>query len=255
MVSYSEGTSGYSEGTSSYIWDLWTSSSCDATSTSTSDYYRNDSTIWTNWTSDRTQATISYSSEGTIWSKWSSTYKVPIRNSIVFYDSAEEEKTTEQRRAEKAQMEINEQWSDYQYEEMKREKEEAEDLALELLSDIIGEDQMLIYKETGRIVVHGQKHDWLLRKGRTIVKLEGDKAIGYCVHLRDRQSYPETDNIIALALHLKTNEERLEKTANRNYPIEEEVVEIGGEAKVIKYDVLKRRVKINYVEDLAAASF
>ena len=245
----------YSTGDSNWgVWSTWVGS--DGTTS-----YSSDKIVWSKWTATGTDdsGTEVYSSQGTVWAKWSDTYKERKYKSIVSRPAliTTPTKSTEQIRAERVQRELETIWYQYQAELLRQEKQEAEDRALELLADIIGEDQMLLYKETGRLVVHGEKHDWLLRKGKTILKLNSKEARDFCVHLKDRHSYPETDNIISLALRLKQDEKEVEKIANRNNTLSHEYVGEGVKAKRVDYKEAVKLIedKKDLAVNLMAASY
>lgn len=159
-----------------------------------------------------------YTPTGTyVWRTWTSR---EATNTYTWHDSVKliraGEESVEKRRARETQQKINLIWNEILAEELKAEKEEAEEVAMELLGDLIGDDQLKIYRETGRLLVHGEKHDWLIRKGGIIAKVEKDKLIDHCVHLRRRYSFPPTDNVISLALRIKENESEVERIANRH---------------------------------------
>lgn len=96
----------------------------------------------------------------------------------------------------------------------KRNREAAEIKAKELLLDLIGEDQLRIYNETGRLFVRGRKNDYIVQKHGYVKKLEKDKVVDLCIHLDNKTKYPETDNVIALKLLIEGNEEKFTKTAH-----------------------------------------
>ena len=99
-------------------------------------------------------------------------------------------------------------------EEAKKKKEEAEQKAKEMLLDLIGEEELRIYEDTGRILVHGREYDYLLeRKGR-VQRLEKDKLIDLCIHINNRWKYPETDNVVSLKLLAEADEKKFNELAN-----------------------------------------
>lgn len=213
-TSYSTVTTTYSSAT---VWDEWSTRDERATYSSTD-------CIWTVWSSDSPDC-IQVADRPDPWITWTSdstgsahapirsTRYVPADNFVI--RNITPEKSVEQVRAEKAQQEINRIWAKIEREWYQAERKEAEDRALELLGDLIGDDQLEIYRETGRLLVHGKKHDWLIRKEGIIAKVEKDKLVDHCVHLKRRSSFPPTDNVITLALRLKDDEKEVEKIANR----------------------------------------
>lgn len=233
-------------------WTLWVQEgTADAANYHTRNFsttYSSNTTVFEDWCNDGT--TASYSSSNAVWTVWTNsppdsivvadipdpwiswteteisdstefqtTRYVPSENFIIEEVCPamlpKSKETIEQRRARKAQYEINRIWNEILAEELQAEKEEAENVAMELLGDLIGDDQLEIYRKTGRLLVHGNKHDWLVRKGGIIAKVEKGKLIDHCVHLKNQYSYPPTDNVISLALRIKENERSVEQIANR----------------------------------------
>lgn len=261
-----------------YEWYTWTSTdyNTSAASTSTgSEWYEwntgNDCTAsgttsdctWNNWNDTPNIKYYTYSSEGTIWAKWGETYKTV--EPVIAYDCKSikaryepPKKSSEKIRAEKTQRELQHIWWDYEAECLRREKEEAEERAVECLIDIIGKEQGEVYRETGRLLVHGEKYSWLLKKSGGVFRIGKDKANKYCVHLKDLHSYPETDNIISLAMRLKDDEKAVEKEANCNGEAEvDNYCPKGGNCNVIKFkEVIKKRINRRFIgRELMAASF
>lgn len=95
-----------------------------------------------------------------------------------------------------------------------REKKQAEDRASQLLLDLIGKVQYQIYEKTGKLLVHGRKHDWLIHKYGRVHRLEKDRVIDLCVHLRRKWEFPSGDNVIAMALAAHSNEKKLVQLAH-----------------------------------------
>jgi len=98
--------------------------------------------------------------------------------------------------------------------EEKRKREEAELKAEELLMDLIGENELGVYRETGRIMVRGVKHDYLLEKEGKVTRVEKDNMVDLCIAMRDKWRYPKTDNILALKLAIDSDENWFNKEAN-----------------------------------------
>lgn len=193
---------------SNACWGYWNEGTADSSYTTTT--YTSGDTIWYEWnTSCRDYNT---SSTDQVWTTWTSD-----SYTVTYVESYHKPFTAPKRsRAEETQQEINRIWNEILAEELQAEKEEAENVAMELLGDLIGDDQLEIYRKTGRLLVHGNKHDWLVRKGGIIAKVEKGKLIDHCVHLLSRYSYPPTDNVITLALRIKENESEVERIANRH---------------------------------------
>jgi len=117
---------------------------------------------------------------------------------------------------EEIQEHLEHRYSEIRYQrEIKKLTDMAEIKAQDLLKDFIGENELKIYNETGRLYVKGEKGEYIVRKGGTIQKIEGKNVIDFCVHLKDRSKYPPTDNVIALKLLLEEEESNVLKLANR----------------------------------------
>lgn len=72
-----------------------------------------------------------------------------------------------------------------------------------------------MYRRTGRLRVSGSKYDYIIRKGRTMQRLEKDNKISnLCVHLEKQYDFPQTDNVIALLLMLQGDEDEVLRLAN-----------------------------------------
>lgn len=97
---------------------------------------------------------------------------------------------------------------------LQEEKDAAEVRAKGLLMDLIGEDELRVYEETGRLFVRGRKNDYIVQKEGLVKKVSKDKIADLCVHLENRWKYPSTDNVIALKLAIEGDENRVLKLAN-----------------------------------------
>lgn len=214
-------------------WDYWTSHDSSASTTCSS-------SVWTTWTG----ATYSY-----IWTEWttarsgtsSSTNYCTTSNDITWYtwtqkqsnwtDRVEEvfprvQEATKRDRARERQLLNQTAIRNWFYEEQKKEQEEArklaEDKAQILLEELIGKEEMAIYKETGRILVKGRHdHDFIVRKDATtiilpknkVVSLRGSiKARSSCIILKEHT--PPTDKVIGLKLALENDEKATLKVGN-----------------------------------------
>ena len=98
-------------------------------------------------------------------------------------------------------------------------KDAAEDVAQVLLGEIIGEEQLAVYKETGRLLVRGSKHDYLVWKTGKVQRVEKNKIVDLCVYTKERIIMPATDNVIGLAMHIKADEKEFNKIANASRPV------------------------------------
>ncbi len=97
---------------------------------------------------------------------------------------------------------------------LKEEKLLAETRAKELLLDLIGEEELKVYSETGRLFVKGKKFDYILQKTGFIQRIEKNKIVDMCVHLDNRFKFPETDNVVAMKLAIEEDEKGILKLAN-----------------------------------------
>lgn len=108
-----------------------------------------------------------------------------------------------------------------------RRRQRAEQKAVELLTDIIGEAEAKVYEETGRLFVKGNKFDWLIERQKStsgdplndlvrMKKLRKGSVSDLCVRVKEEPGdrLPCTDKVIALALHAKLSEDEFNKTAN-----------------------------------------
>ena len=178
----------------------------------TNDYcYETDRAIWGSWneqyTEYNTTIPITLSSEPRKRSR--SDRKKPARD----YIKGLKRKKKQSRRAK------------IQHEERRR----AELKAQELLFDLIGEVQTKLFNDTGRLLVKGEKFDWLISKSGVsdraqvrIQKVKKDKIIDLCVRIDD--PVPPSDRIITFALRAKYDEEAFEKTANNTRVNENQVI-------------------------------
>ena len=190
----------------SSTWSNWTSSTCDTGTAS--------SAAWVTWTSNSYSTTTATAGNYT-WVTWSSQAEVI-------------KETREQRRAREAQAKIEEQDRIDRAKAVEENRRQAELTAQELLKDLISEDEMEVYLKTGRVLVKGNKHDYILTKGyqADVIKIEKGKVIelknhkskvkgvSYCVHPVDQNKIPDTDKVIAMKIALESEEEAIMKRAN-----------------------------------------
>jgi hypothetical protein len=177
----------YSTSTDTSTWTSWND-------TSTSTAMSNSTYIWTSWVSSNNSTTSSTCSNSSTWTNWNVEYTtriIPERNQRSSTDQYEERRKKD---AEK--------------------RKKAEENALNLLLDLIGEEQLKIYKETGRLFVKGNKYDYIIQKSGFIKRVEKDKITDLCVHLDNRYKYPATDNVIAMKLAIESEEKAILKKAN-----------------------------------------
>ena len=204
MWPYDTGTSSTAfEGTSnSYTWSSWNSQTATCVSSGNT---------WSYWVADTAgEGTIDCSgtdvtltADGSyIWTVWidsSEEYTGTIR----INDPVQEE-----------YIQIDQEENNRRYEEMQEKKKEAEKVARDLLMELIGEKELQTYNETKRLFVKGKKFDYLLSQEGKVQRLEKDKVVDLCIHLREKYSYPNTDNLIGLKLLIEDNEEEFNEKAN-----------------------------------------
>ncbi|MDY6894023.1 MAG: hypothetical protein SVO01_01185 [Thermotogota bacterium] len=216
--------------TASYnVWSTWTSDT-SSTACSCNDY------IWSTWVDGTSSSTCIDSSE--VWTTWTGGYVIcvdsawdswnsPSEHTYVHdYASVREESQEErQRRVERERIQREENRT--RYEKLLEEKKKAEEKAKQLLLDLIGEDQLKVYEETGRVLVKGRQYDYIIQKHGFIKRIEKDKIQDICVHLENKNKYPDTDNVIAMMLSLKADENGVNKLANLHgsYEKTDEVME------------------------------
>ena len=62
--------------------------------------------------------------------------------------------------------------------------------------------------------MRGKKYDYIVQKDGFIKRIEKDKITDLCVHLVNRQTYPATDNVVAMKLAIENDEEKILRLAN-----------------------------------------
>jgi hypothetical protein len=202
----------------------WVRDSADNGTTNTAD-----TTIWHNWhngggTADTTTTytNIIYTNSA-VWRSWHSSAP---RHTVVLehsYMPVIPKRSQEEERAIKTQRKINRLWSDIRIMEEHRRKELAELNALNLLEDLISDPVTLDhYKETNNLIVKGQQFDYVIQKGRGVYRVEKEKVVDLCIHLKQRSKFPATDNVVSLKLMIEGNEKLFLKTANNHGEIHSE---------------------------------
>jgi len=118
---------------------------------------------------------------------------------------------------------INAEWRQMQADWLREEKEAAENTAKALLLDLVSEKEFEMYEKTGKLLVKGRKHDYIVHKrGNIAILFRGSHyrheraAKDLCVHLNnaDKNKCPDTDNVIAMKLHIEHEEKKFLETAN-----------------------------------------
>lgn len=193
------------------VFCYWITANADSggtTSTTANDY------AWDSWhgsTGTHTGTDIDYSGAWGAWQQTGHTVTYIARSSKPIPIPVE---STEKKRARLAQREINKIWRDLRIKEEEERKRKAELTAQALLEDLITEDEMEYYKETGRLVVKGRKNDYVITKGSGVQRVEKDKVKDFCIHFKEQYKYPKTDNVIALKLLLESSEKEFLRIAN-----------------------------------------
>lgn len=204
--------------TAKWVWASWTSTS-DSSSTGFD-------TTWDSWNTPTTSSTTTdNSSGGTVWYTWVSTDSGGTGDVSVEYNGAgtwstwiSKEDRKRQERAERRRSEPRRfagGLTDREKADLRAEK--AEKKAKDLLLELIGEDELKVYEETGRLFVKGKKYDYVIRRDKLIGGLERigkDKILDLCVHLKSEFKCPKTDNVIALKLAIENDEKNVLRLAN-----------------------------------------
>lgn len=179
-------------------WESWNSSTYDATTTSTA------CDCWESWNTSTTNTTTTDSSEVT-WIRWNDVQTERVIATPAFEINKEA----------KAVAAANRERMEREAEERRKQAEAAELKASELLLDLIGQEQMDVFKETGRLLVKGRKFDYLIHKSGKVQRIEKDKVVDLCIHVAHSYDLPKTDKVIGLGLAAKADEKRFNKEANR----------------------------------------
>lgn len=210
MASYTIGSSDYS------TWYYWTSTDASTTASTTTPT----SDTWYQWTTD----TTSTASGNIVWNSWNKVeYKPQEARPYISPIVTSPKLSSEVKRARAAQRRINDVWRDIKIQEEKERKQLAELTAQALLEDLISDEELAYYKEHKMLVVKGREFDYVINKGAGVHKVEKDKVISLCIHLKEQYKYPETDNVIGLMLMLKANEREFLKTANSHGEVKQSV--------------------------------
>ena len=188
-------------------WVSWntTSSSTSATSNDT----------WYYWTTDTTtDATVVTYDE--TWYNWNTGDTIRMYEGD--YSTPYVDKRRQRLKARRAERKRAKEHRKLLARRVMREFElqKAEEVAQELLLDLIGPEQMEVYKRTGRVFVKGRTFDWLLQTEGSRCKLKKitkDKVQDLCIHI-DNDRIPKTDQVIGYLLNAKFNDEHLDKPAN-----------------------------------------
>jgi len=102
-----------------------------------------------------------------------------------------------------------------EFDKLQAKKAEAEGKAKELLLDIIGETELAVYEETGRVFVKGRKHDYIVQKEGFVQQIQKGKIQDLCAHI-NKSKYPLTDNVVAMKMLIESDEDKFLQIANRH---------------------------------------
>jgi len=206
MARYTTATAGTSGDYSTVTWIRWNTV---ATSSATcSQYTSTGVTAWTQWQdTGSTGSTITCSSTNAINATW------VHRNVDGDYREAYENRQIQFRQGRETEERVRRE-VDANIKALKKAKEGAELKAKQLLEVLIGASELEVYERTGRLFVKGKKHDYIVQKEGFVLKLEKNRVVDLCVHLAEKQSMPDTDNVVALKLMLENEEDKILDMAN-----------------------------------------
>jgi len=244
---------------SSYVWSQWTSDSSSttacyntwdqwhtSTTTSGSSGSTTDNIVWYAWSQERSdydnsvKVSIRDNSGHVVWSKWVDQYDVSLevyreQARTVVKEATEKLKqwkmpSAETIRAQNAQQEIRRVWNKLIADEKRQERDEAENVALELLLELVSEEEVERYKETGRLFVKGRHYDYVIKKDGGVYRIAKDRVIDFakkkeaegkfiCVHPKNRFKYPDTDNVIALKMWIENKENAFLRIGNKHHTV------------------------------------
>ena len=187
-------------------WYSWT----DAATTSCS-YSSNGP--WSQWVTcdynSSTTATNTTSCGDTVWVRWTGEMYFTEPQTITVPVISEEQAKADRIAREEAEKRAK---------KLEEEKIAAEEKAKELLLELIGEEELKVYEETGRLFVKGRRFDYIVNKDGFVQKIEKGKITDLCVHLQNRYKYPNTDNVVGMKLAIEGDEEKFLDIANHHSP-------------------------------------
>ena len=228
------------------VWDRWTDE--QGTQTTSGTLYAGDTSqtvatstmTWTTWVRD--QYVYYYDTEGrrlddtrvaAVWSVWTDDATRELYESVADDVTEGLQRATENlgRAFERASVgageaadamrrlaRVNQQEQtrrQSEYDKLKAQKAEAEGKAKELLLDIIGETELAVYEETGRVFVKGRKHDYIVQKDGFVQQIQKGKIQDLCAHI-NKTKYPLTDNVVAMKMLIEADEDKFLQIANRH---------------------------------------
>lgn len=197
----------------SSVWNHWTTSSFDECYDGTS------AGIWISCQTSGTSSTITASIDSSVWQNWQSVEVTAVGDTWRTWVSVDPSeyghryipKIPQVSKEEKTALAREREERERKAKELEEQRKAAEERAVELLMDIVGPEEAAVYRETGNLLVKGHGFDWLIGRGGSVRRIEKSKVVSLCLHSTRRYEQPETDNVVALALHAKFAEEEMAK--------------------------------------------
>jgi hypothetical protein len=189
-----------SSDTTGTVWKTWVSDTTTSANVTTN-------LVWDTWCADYNTSTSFNTCDA--WKGWVyvPTLDEATKSPAIIIDPNFEQSRQERLRVER---EERERLIKIQAEQ----KRIAEDNAISLLERLIGREQTAIYKKTGNLFVKGDKDSYIIRKEGRVIKFNEKEMCELCVHLENRNGFPNTDNVVALKLALEAMEDHVVKMAN-----------------------------------------
>lgn len=180
--------------------------------------------IWSSWndssyTETQTVSAVDYQRH--VWGAWMEHERDRAQDAHYMLNQQgleQVQRENARRQAEYERLRADYQQAEEAVKETNKRKENAEEVAQILLGELIGEEQLAVYKETGRLLVKGKKHDYLVHKSGGVQRVEKDKIVDLCVHVQEKILIPPTDNVIGLSMYIKADEKDFNKVANASRP-------------------------------------
>jgi hypothetical protein len=198
------------------VWPYWASTATTATFLTTTSA----STTWVSWNSIATTT-------GTVWGNWNQTYVITqpiiLQPGDVWgawntgYQPVQVQPETAGQRA--AREEHARRWNADQA-HRRQVRERARDKALALLMSFLDDEQQRTYRELGYFDIAGSRgRRWRIEdRGQSgnvlLLPSDGEVAESFCCH--PPGGLPDADAHLAQMLHLVTDEDDFERTANRS---------------------------------------
>lgn len=200
-------------------WTRWVSYESNLSSGNTSNIIMSEP-VWNHWVDETTSTSCSNSqyvyhnpSPDILWYDW--TTKAYKKVEQVKLTKEQAAILAEQRRVETERQEREYQAAQKAVREREQKLIKAEKVAKLLLGELIGPELLKKYEETGKLMFRGQTGTFILDKGGLHKFIKNDKITSLCIHLKEKQIYPPTDNMIALKTLLQADEGEFYKIANK----------------------------------------